>query len=51
MVLQMYVILPDFMLALVLVMEMSTFALPKVYVIHNCNFTDSGIAEFALFTI
>ena len=51
MVLQMYVILPDFMLELILVMEMSTFILPKVYVIRKCNVKDSGISEFALFTI
>ena len=49
----MYVILPDFMLELILVMEMSTFILREVYVpvIHNCNVKDSGISEFALFTI
>ena len=47
----MYVIIPDFMLELVLVMELSTFILPKAYAMHNCNVKDSGIAEFALFTI
>ena len=47
----MYVFVQACMLELILVMEMSTFILPKAYVMHNCNVKDSGIAEFALFTM